>query len=118
MLHFRHGARKLHDLMRAKQLEAALPRSVAGKMLAVVFKPLRWSGLSCMRRGAVPGTGWVPIGSRLVGINGGNQIRAFLSKNPQPTHSNIPAVCRLPGRTLRTGSFARARRARFRVGPS
>ena len=85
--------------MRAKQFEAALPRSVAGKMPAVPIKPLCWSGLSSLLCGALPDPDRTPFGTRRRCTCGGD-------RNPILLPVRLPPLFADPSSMLIAGADA------------
>jgi L-iditol 2-dehydrogenase len=73
--------------MEVLQFDISVPRYIAGKVLGAVYKPLFWSGLSCLRYGQVdepvlPGPDWVKITTRLGGICGTDWGLIHLHNSP------------------------------------
>jgi L-iditol 2-dehydrogenase len=73
--------------MNAIQFDLSVPRYVAGKVLGAVYKPLYWSGLSCVRyrqtpEPTLPGPDWVKIQTRYGGICGSDWNLIQLHDSP------------------------------------
>jgi threonine dehydrogenase-like Zn-dependent dehydrogenase len=73
--------------MKAIYFEISVPRYVVGKALGPIYKPLYWSGLSCLRYGdvpepALPGPDWVKIRTRYGGICGSDMGLIRLHESP------------------------------------
>ena len=73
--------------MKALQFDVSVPRYVAGKVLGALYRPLYWSGLSCLRYGnvaepALPGPDWVKIKTRYGGICGTDWGMIHLDSSP------------------------------------
>jgi L-iditol 2-dehydrogenase len=76
--------------MKAIYFDISVPRYVAGKALGPFYKPLYWSGLSCLRYGdvpepALPGPDWVKIRTRYGGICGTDWGLIHLRQSPYLT---------------------------------
>ena len=73
--------------MKALHFKASVPRYVAGKVLGALYRPLFWSGLSCLRYGdvaepALPGADWVKIRTQYGGICGTDLGLIHLHSSP------------------------------------
>lgn len=73
--------------MNAIQFHVTVPRYVAGKVLGAAYRPLYWSGLSCLQYGeipepALPGPDWVKIRTRYGGICGSDWSLIHLHDSP------------------------------------
>jgi L-iditol 2-dehydrogenase len=73
--------------MKALQFDVTVPRYVAGRILGAVYKPLFWSGLSCLRyldlpEPALPGPDWVKIRTKYGGICGSDWGLIQLHNSP------------------------------------
>ncbi len=76
--------------MKAIYFDVSVPRYVVGKAAGPLYKPLYWSGLSCLRYGdipepALPGPDWVKIRTRYGGICGTDWGLVFLHQSPYLT---------------------------------
>ena len=73
--------------VKAIYFDISVPRYVIGKALGALYKPLYWSGLSCLRYGrvpepALPGPDWVKIRTRYGGICGSDWGLILLHQSP------------------------------------
>lgn len=73
--------------MKAIQFDVSVPRYLLGKALGALYRPLYWSGLSCLRYGDVaeptlPGPEWVKIKTRYGGICGSDWGLIHLQNGP------------------------------------
>jgi L-iditol 2-dehydrogenase len=76
--------------VKAIYFDISVPRYVIGKALGALYKPLYWSGLSCLRYGDVPepvlpGPDWVKIRTRYGGICGTDWGLILLHQSPYLT---------------------------------
>lgn len=107
MLHWQCDACLQDQLMEAIFFDTSVPRYVAGRVLGALYKPLYWSGLSCLRYGdfpepTLPGPDWVRIKTQYGGICGSDwglihlhsslYLSPFSSKRFVVGHENLGTV--------------------------
>ncbi|MBI4280417.1 MAG: alcohol dehydrogenase catalytic domain-containing protein [Armatimonadetes bacterium] len=73
--------------MRALVFDASIPRYMAGKVLGALYRPVLWSGLSCVRVAEVPepvlpGEEWVRVRMTYGGICGSDLNTILLHESP------------------------------------